>query len=347
MLPAHSLATALVAAGMPAVIGWDGSVSDQAATVFAEYLYDSLARRTDLAEAVGDARRALLASADRWVRADWHLARLWLGPGGGGPLVAGNRRRPLQAAHGTRTFLAGKPEVPVAAADMFVGRRLELQRALRVLRERDKAGVLLRGQGRLGKSSLAARVADRLPDHAVAVVYGDYTALGVMDAVARAVRLDPAARQQAEAGIYRVRDSPGAIEQVLTDLLAGPCAQRGPGHQRPLLLVIDDLEQALVSDPAGPRRVDPGFSPVLAGVLRAFDPASTDTACCSPAGSRSPCPGWSSAWRTCNWPRCRRSPRPSCSAASRPRPQPSGRPSGLRWPAGRWRSAAATRACRT
>ena len=42
-LVAHSLATALVAAGFPAVIGWDGSVGDQAATAFAERLYRDLA----------------------------------------------------------------------------------------------------------------------------------------------------------------------------------------------------------------------------------------------------------------------------------------------------------------
>ena len=35
-LVAHSLATALVTAGMPAVIGWDGSVNDRAATLFAD-----------------------------------------------------------------------------------------------------------------------------------------------------------------------------------------------------------------------------------------------------------------------------------------------------------------------
>ncbi len=276
-LPAHSLATALVAAGMPAVLGWDGSVSDRAATVFAGHLYEALARRSDLAEAVGDARRDLLGSAEDWVRADWHLARLWLGPAGGGPLVAGNRRRPLLAAHGTKTFLAGKPQVPVASAEMFVGRRLELQRSLRALRSGDVAGVLLRGQGRLGKSSLAARIADRCPEHAVAVVYGDYTALGVLDAVAAAVRTDPAARDLTEVGIARVRQSPEAVEAVLTDLLSGPCAQRGLGNTRPLLLAVDDLEQVLQADPAGPHRVAGGFAPVLAGILRAFDPAVTDS----------------------------------------------------------------------
>jgi len=94
-LVAHSLATALVAAGMSAVIGWDGSVDDRAATLFATRLYQDLARQGDLAEAAGDARRTLLKSAEPVVRADWHLARLWLGPARGGPVVAGIRKRTL------------------------------------------------------------------------------------------------------------------------------------------------------------------------------------------------------------------------------------------------------------
>ena len=277
-LVAHSLATALVAAGMPAVIGWDGSVDDRAATLFATRLYQDLAKQGDLAEAAGDARRALLESADPVVRADWHLARLWLGPAGGGPIVAGTRKRTLiPATHGTKTFLGRKQNVPVAAAEMFVGRRPQLQQALRALRSGDRAGVLLHGQGRLGKSSLAARIADRRPDLAVAVVFGDYSALGILDAIATAVRADPAARQLVQSGLAEVRQRPEAIEAVLIDLLTGPCAQPGENNQRPLLLIIDDLEQILEADPAGPHRVTPAQAPVLAAVLRAFNPAETDS----------------------------------------------------------------------
>ncbi|MDQ2883671.1 MAG: tetratricopeptide repeat protein [Actinomycetota bacterium] len=276
-LVAHSLATALVTAGVPAVIGWDGSVGDQAATAFAERLYRRLADRADLEVAVGDARRVLLESDDPLVRADWHLARLWLGPAGGGPLVAGNRKRSLvSATHGTKTFLDRKRQVPVAAAEMFVGRRPELQQALRALRSGQRAGVLLQGQGRLGKSSLAARIADRCPDRAVAVVFGDYGALAILDAVAEAVRTNQPARELIERRLPEVRARPEAIEAVLIDLLAGPLAQAAEG-QRPLLLIIDDLEEILVADPAGPHRVAPEHAAVLAAVLRAFDPAITDS----------------------------------------------------------------------
>ncbi len=277
-LVAHSLATGLVSAGVPAVIGWDGSVDDRAATLFAQRLYRALADRADLAVAVGDARRMLLESEDRVVRADWHLARLWLGPGGGGPLVAGSQKRSLvSAAHGTKTFLDRKRQaVPVAAAEMFVGRRPQLQRALGVLRSGEKAGVLLQGQGRLGKSSLAARIADRCPDRAVAVVFGDYSPLAMLDAVAEAVRTNPVARDLIAGRLGEVRERPEAIEAVLIDLLSGPLSQAGEG-QRPLLLVIDDLEQILVPDPTGPHRVAPAHARVVAAVLRAFDPAETDS----------------------------------------------------------------------
>ena len=276
-LVAHSLATALVTAGVPAVIGWDGSVGDWAATAFAGRLYRGLADRVDVAVAVGDARRVLLESDDPRVRADWHLARLWLGPAGGGPLVAGTRKRSLvSAVHGTKTFLDRKHQVPVAATQMFVGRRVELQQALRALRSGQRAGVLLQGQGRLGKSSLAARIADRCPDRAVAVVFGDYGALAILDAVAQAVRANQPARELIEQRLPEVRVRPEAIEALLIDLLAGPCAQAADG-QRPLLLIIDDLEQILVADPAGPHRVAPEHAAVLAAVVRAFDPAETDS----------------------------------------------------------------------
>ena len=232
----------------------------------------------DLAVAVGDARRVLLDSEDPVVRADWHLARLWLGPAGGGPLVAGTRKRSLvPATHGTKTFLDRKQQVPVAAAEMFVGRRPELQQALRALRSGERAGVLLHGQGRLGKSSLAARIADRCPDHAVAVVFGDYGALAILDAVADAVRANPAARELIESTAAGGAAAAGG-DRGGADRPAGRAVRPGrEDGQRPLLLVIDDLEQILVADPAGPHRVAPEHAPVLAAVLRAFDPAETDS----------------------------------------------------------------------
>ncbi|GAA0434319.1 hypothetical protein Aca07nite_00760 [Actinoplanes capillaceus] len=276
---AHSLSTSLVRAGVPAVIGWDGSVTDGAATLFARHFYERLGRRLDLATAMGDARRKLLACEQPVLRADWHLARIWLGPAGGGPVVAGTRKRQwMSALHGTKAFLDLKRRhVPVATAEMFVGRRREMRQTLRALRGNERAGVLLHGQGRLGKSSLAARLADRFGDRAVAVVFGDYTAMGVLEAVAAAVEDNPAARSMIGAKRAEVRDQPETLRWLLVDLLSGPCSQPGSDGQRPLLLIIDDLEQILEPQPEGPHRVAAANAPVLAAVLAAFGPERGDS----------------------------------------------------------------------
>ncbi|MFC4066310.1 tetratricopeptide repeat protein, partial [Actinoplanes subglobosus] len=276
-LVTHSMATSLISAGIPAVLGWDGSVGDRAATLFAEQLYRQLSNKADLAAAVGDARRSVLAAEDQGVRAAWHLARLWVGPTGGGPLVGGVRRRSrVSAIAGTKVFLDRKEHVPVAAPEMFVGRRPELQQALRALRSPDRSGALLHGQGRLGKSSLAARLADRSPQLIPAVVFGEYTAAAILDVIEQAVRTIPAARDMIAQRRGEVRERPEAFEPLLTDLLVGPLSRADEG-QRALLLIIDDLEQVLLPDSQNLHRVDPEVAPVLAAVLRAFEPAETDS----------------------------------------------------------------------
>jgi hypothetical protein len=193
---ADSLATAMVRAGLPAVIGWDGSVADVAATRFAGELYDNLGRRQTIIEAAAGARRALLvgtstgaagnkdgaeaagidqqlAAQQLAARRDWHLARVWLGPDGGGAVVGGTRKRSmLPHDYAYKQILTVKQDarLVVAGAAMFVGRRRELQQALRILAGSDHAGVLLHGLGRTGKSSLAARLVSRRQELTLAVV---------------------------------------------------------------------------------------------------------------------------------------------------------------------------------
>jgi hypothetical protein len=300
---ADSLASALVRAGSPAVLGWDGSVADIAATQFARELYERLGKRQSVVEAAAGARRALLTATEyadsgngkhsleapalsqqlpqqqRALRRDWHLARIWLGPEGGGPIVGGARKRSLLPAdHEPKQVLKVKADerLNVANAAMFVGRRRELQRALRVLADNEFAGVLIHGMGRLGKSSLAARIANRRRDLALAVVYGTYDAMSILEALEEALKDHPAARELLKQGRTKVRIDNTMLEEVLTDLLAGPCRERATG--KPVLLLIDDLERILGSGDNPIRRVRGDIErQALGAVLRAFAPERSES----------------------------------------------------------------------
>jgi hypothetical protein len=203
-----SLAATLVRRGCPATLGWAGPVGDTEATYFAAALYGRLSHKAPLEEAVARARLDLIeaireSSASREpvlpflrdtrlrvTRAphgsrDWHLARLYLGTHGGGALTRGTRARGRKRRElGHREFLNTKGhEVRVASRDEFVGRRRALQKVLREMRQPEHAGVLIHGLGRQGKSSLAARVANRLSDHELVVVFGRYDAAAILDAL--------------------------------------------------------------------------------------------------------------------------------------------------------------------
>ncbi len=254
-----SLAAVLVGqANLPAVVGWDGSVADVAATAFARQFYERFGRGLSVVEAAAAARRCLIGEAthgpaamssasDAVLRRDWHLARVWLGtasPGGGA--IGGTRKRSLLAPDaGRKRILARKHDAQLEVADpaMFVGRRREIQTALRVLAGSDHVGVLLHGMGRLGKSSLAARLADRRSDLRLAVVFGTYDALSVVEALESALAAHPAARKLLAKGRRAVLGEPEALYDLLVDLLAGPCATKDRGQ--PVLLLLDDLEQVL------------------------------------------------------------------------------------------------------
>jgi hypothetical protein len=147
------------------VVGWDGSVFDRDAIDFAATFYAELGLRSSVPRAAAVARRLLLqARAEDPKRGQhWHLARVYLGPGGGGPLCQAGLPVRRAAQQLERTFLdKERARVPVASRAAFVGRRRAIQRVLRSFRE-GLSGVLVHGMGALGKSSLAARVAARTP----------------------------------------------------------------------------------------------------------------------------------------------------------------------------------------
>ncbi len=260
----------LIQSGVPNVLGWDGSVHDLDATDFAARFYERLAARDSVPHAAAAARRALLRDhlQDPQIGQHWHLARLYLGPRGGGALCrADGERRPFRRNAGQKEFLDAKGEgVPVAAARAFVGRRREAQAILRAFADGDAAGVLIHGMGNLGKSSLAARIAQRRPDLAPVVIFERYDAEAVFGRLIEA--LPPREREGwAAAWGSNLGDAPEKLGDALEAMLTGPF------DANPILLVIDDLERLLEAPKAGYEAATPvksAYRAVLAGVIRAF-----------------------------------------------------------------------------
>lgn len=281
---AASFTQALVRSGLDNAVGWDGSVYDSDAIGFAHVFYKQLAAGRSVAYAVAQARHALLQAhlADPAQGRHWHLARVYLGPAGGGLLcAAGKPKRVFRKGAGFKEFLdKANARVPVATAAEFVGRRRQAQRVLRAFREREAAGVLIHGMGSLGKSSLAARIANRLPHHETVVLYERYHALAVFEGLLKALppRLAPDVDRAWRAAISR---DEGALKGALQELLEGPfrCEDADAGL-RPVLMIVDDLEQILEQPKPGEAAtpVQAAYSAVLAAIIAAFrDADSTDS----------------------------------------------------------------------
>lgn len=270
--------------GVANVLGWDGSVFDIDATDFAEVFYGEIARGLTVPFAAAQARRTVLQSRveDSSRGRHWHLARVYLGPGGGGPLCDPKKFVRKASARGEMAFLDKNDRmVPVAGPSEFVGRRREIQRVLRAYRD-GYCGTILHGMGNLGKSSLAARVAGRLRTHRTTVVFGEVTVRKVLDALLRAGKQISADLEFSAA--EELRRDLAAIEQLLdcdplrfghiVRSLLNRCFDR----YQPVLLVLDDFEQSLMSPERGVEALVPAptFRAAVAALLHAF--AETNTA---------------------------------------------------------------------
>jgi len=280
----RSLSSDFIRRGFAAVLGWGNSVSDADATIFAEIFYAHLAKEKTTVVAASLARRHLLnllrTEKKDIIRTtsgrDWHLARLYLGPKGGGQLTCGKKARRLNTVDaGIKEFLGQDRRIPVAGRFEFVGRRKQVQKILKEFRLKKHAGVLIHAVGNQGKSSLAARVANRLSDLQTTVVYEHYGANDILFAIEKYNN-----RHEVKAIIERHRqavdETPSLLSTALIELLEGPFQQLDQKEgKRPILLVIDDFEQALGEDATGLHRVRGKFAPAITAVIEAFDQAQT------------------------------------------------------------------------
>jgi CHAT domain/AAA ATPase domain len=266
-----SMAEALVDAGAPAVLGWALPVGDRAANELAAALYKELASGTARDAAIAAARRTLFAANNPF----WHLLRLYTDSSPATALVTpkGEKgREKLRRRKTTGLFLDASQTVKVASHESFVGRRRSLQRCLHELRPADSADgaqvVVLHGMGGLGKSSLAARLLDRLrpthPHHAVWV--GKIDELSISSLTER-ITLTNADAQQS---VRDLLERPGmALADRLRFVLDGPLANEA------CVFVFDDFENGNLDDDGNRGKV---CTPDALAVLTAFATAIKTTA---------------------------------------------------------------------
>ncbi|BCL35694.1 tetratricopeptide repeat protein [Nostoc sp. MS1] len=159
-----SMAEELLKAGAKAVLGWGQAVLETDATEAAATLYGELSAGKQITEAVASTYQTLIKNKAR----DWHLLRLYAAGELPSALVTPLRtrgRKPAPPLSVATEFLDPAGKVKVPTRESFVGRRRQLQNCLRVLTQAsDEVGLLIYGMGGLGKSSLAARLCDRLPN---------------------------------------------------------------------------------------------------------------------------------------------------------------------------------------
>jgi hypothetical protein len=275
-----AFAMELAKTGIANVIGWDGSVADEDATVFAAEVYHALLQKATVPFACAAARQHLLQEHQRTGKhPHWHLGRVYLAPDGGWPLIDSSKppspKRRGKSFH--ELFDRKKNVVPVASKETFVGRRKQTKESLRTFAENAAAGILLTGIGGTGKSSLAARIVHRMePQYKAAVVYRDYSEAAILGELKQFI-LGDSRNQDFQRYLADIQQSPDLFADNLVEILEGHL------YDEPIILVVDDLEQHALEDlktasaADGKVGVKPIYQNALRGVIEAFGRADTQS----------------------------------------------------------------------
>ncbi|MFN6536764.1 MAG: tetratricopeptide repeat protein [Nostoc sp. EkiNYC01] len=240
-----SMAEELLKSGAKAVLGWGQKVLESDATAAAAALYEELSAGKQIAEAVACTYQALIKNKAR----DWHLLRLYAAGNLPSSLVTPLRtrgRKPAPPLSVSTQFLDPAGKVKVPTRESFVGRRRQLQNCLRVLSQStDEVGVLIHGMGGLGKSSLAARLCDRLANFERVVWVGRIDEASLVSRLTE--KLDDNEQRK------RLQNYDEELKFRLRRVF-----QQLHEQAKPFLLVLDDFEVNLETSPPTPLRSGEG-----------------------------------------------------------------------------------------
>ncbi|MEU6374330.1 tetratricopeptide repeat protein, partial [Streptomyces sp. NPDC046909] len=279
------LARELLAGGVPAVLAMTEAVTDPYATELAASMYSSLARaeHPDPLTALSQARRDVEVWRGRlpdqhplaaWP--EWATPALFLS---GPPLPLFDR----SALGSDGDEVPGVPDAVLDEAMVvrkvgeFVGRRGELRRLLAVLRDPQRAGVLVHGIGGVGKSTLAAELLHHYGAQGRLIVPVAASTARTVDAVLEVLRQ----RLRAYC-VARGLPESDALRQVVVALAdaGSPWRERWELIRQlvlprvPVVMVLDNAEDLLVAVSGGGRELS---DPALADLLAAWTGASPRT----------------------------------------------------------------------
>jgi len=228
-----SMAEELLKMGATAVLGWGEKVLDTDATATASQFYCKLSQGMKVTEALSSTYQALINLQAR----DWHKLRLYVANTLPEALVTTLRtrgRKQLPKPSTTVEFRDDEKRLRVARREDFVGRRRQLQNCLRTLKtDFDKVGVLLQGMGGWGKSTIASRLWDRLPEHEKILWWRQIDEFNLIKKLKKKL-IKPA---QLEI-ITHLENSQIELKSRLVYLF-GQLADMG---EKPFILILDDFE---------------------------------------------------------------------------------------------------------
>ena len=261
-----SMAEELLNMGTTAVIGWGERVRDTDATAGASQLYWELSQGGSLTEALSSAYQSLIDQPAR----DWHKLRLYVAGTLQEALVTPLRtrgRKQLPKPTITLEFRDDENRLRVARREDFVGRRRQLQNCLRTLKtDYDKVGVLIHGMGGWGKSSIASRLWDRLPESEKILWWRDinesYLIRKLKDKLIKPSQLEL---------IPYLENSQTPLQSRLAYLF-NQLAELG---EKPFLFILDDFEWNL-EPREGLYILKPEVAPLLAALVLSIQKTGTN-----------------------------------------------------------------------
>ena len=261
-----SMAEELLNMGATAVLGWGQNVRDTDATAAASQLYWELSQGGTVTQALSSTYRTLIQQKTP----DWHKLRLYVANTLPEALVTTLRtrgRKQLPKPSTTAEFRDDENRLRVARREDFVGRRRQLQNCLRSLKtDFDKVGILIYGMGGWGKSTIASRLWDRLPEHEKTLWWREIDEYKLIKKLKDKL-IKPAQLEL----IPHLENSQIELKSRLSYLF-GQLAEMGA---KPFLLILDDFEWNL-EPRAGRYILKPQAAPILEALVEAIQETGTN-----------------------------------------------------------------------